>query len=57
MIMKTERKRKSGVLVMAVGALAAVGAVSIVRGAKKMVKGASDRVRGFLRSPSGEEES
>lgn len=57
MIMKTERKRKSGVLVMTVGALAAVGAVSIVRGAKKMVKGASDRVRGFLHSPSGEEES
>ena len=56
MIMKTERKRKSGVLIMAVGAMAAVGAVSIVRGAKKMVKGAGDRVRGFLRSPSGEGE-
>lgn len=56
MLIKSERKKKNGVLVMAVGALATVGVVSIVRGAKRVVRCAGDRVRGFLRATSVEEE-
>ncbi|MBQ2793294.1 MAG: hypothetical protein IKL79_02070 [Clostridia bacterium] len=52
MLMKNERKKRNPTLVMTVGALAAVGAVSIIRGAKRMVKGAGERVRGLLHSAS-----
>ncbi len=56
MLIKNERKKRNPTLVMAVGALAAVGAVSIVRGAKRVVKGAGERVRGLLHMPSSEED-
>ena len=52
MIIKNDRKKKNPTLVMTVGALAAVGVISIVRGAKKMVKGTADKVKGLLHPPS-----
>ncbi len=56
MLIKNERKKKNPTLVMAVGALAAVGAVSIVRSVKRIVKCTGERVRGFLHAQSGEED-
>ena len=52
MLLKNERKKRNPSLVMAVGALAAVGAVSIIRASKKFVRNAKERVGGLLRPPS-----
>ncbi len=55
MLMKNERKKRNPTLIMTVGALAAVGAVSIVRGAKRIVRNTGERVRGLLRAASEED--
>lgn len=49
MLIKHERKKRNPTLVMTVGALAAVGAVTIVRGAKRIVRCTGEKVRGVLR--------
>lgn len=54
MFTKAERKRKSPALIMTVGALAAVGVVSIVKSGKKFVKGAADKMRSLVRGADGE---
>ena len=48
--MKNERKRKNPALVMTIGALAAVGAASIVRGAKTLLHNMSCRMKGIVHS-------
>lgn len=55
MFSKSERKRKSPILIMTVGALAAVGVASIVRGGKKLARAAGEKVRGLIGYKEGEE--
>ena len=48
MFTKGERKKKNPTLVMTVGALAAVGVISLVRGAKRVMKSTGEKVKGLL---------
>ena len=52
MLIKSERKKRNPALVMTVGALAAVGAISIVRGARRVMKNAGEKVKGLIRQDS-----
>ena len=45
---KTERKKHTAPVILTVGALAAIGAVSITRSGKQMLKNAKDKVMGFF---------
>ena len=45
---KTERKTRTAPVILTVGALAAIGAVSITRSGKKMIKNGVDKVKGFF---------
>ena len=49
---RTERKRRSAPVILTVGALAAIGAVSITRRGKEMLTSAAEKVKGFF-SKSG----
>ena len=48
MFTKGERKKKNPTLVMTVGALAAVGAISIIRGAKRVMKSTGEKLKGLI---------
>ena len=45
---KTERKRYGTCFILAVGALATVGAITVVRYGKQMVKDASGKMKSLL---------
>ena len=49
MLVKSERKKRNPALVMTVGALATVGVISIVRGAKRVMKTTGEKVKGLIR--------
>lgn len=49
MLSKSERKKRNPALVMTVGALATVGVISIVRGAKRVMKTTGEKVKGLIR--------
>ena len=49
---KTERKRYGTCFILAVGALATVGAITVVRYGKQMVKDAEGKVKGLLQKKS-----
>lgn len=46
---KTERKKHSACAILAVGALAAIGAVSITRCGKQMINEMMCKVKGFFK--------
>ena len=46
---KTERKKHSACVILTIGALAAIGAVSITRSGKQMLSDASAKIRGFFK--------
>lgn len=52
MLINSERKKRNPTLVMTVGALAAVGAITLVRGAKRVMKNAGEKVKGIIRHDS-----
>jgi hypothetical protein len=45
---KSERKRSSAVPILVVGALALVGAVSITKKGKALVRGAASKLKGMM---------
>lgn len=45
---KTERKKHTAPVILTVGALAAIGAVSITRSGKRMIKNTADKIKGFF---------
>lgn len=49
---KQERKRHSVRAILAVGALAAIGAVTVVNGAKRITRGMLGRVKGMFKKES-----
>ncbi len=48
---KSERKSRSATFILAVGALAAVGAVSITKCGKQMMRCMCTKVKGFFKNP------
>ena len=46
---KTERKKHSTCLILTIGALAAIGAVSITRSGKQMINELGMKVKGFFK--------
>ncbi|MBE6645507.1 MAG: hypothetical protein E7612_09080 [Ruminococcaceae bacterium] len=46
---KTERKKHSACLILTVGALAAIGAVSITRSGKQIINELGTKVKGFFK--------
>ncbi len=46
---KTERKKHSACVILTIGALAAIGAVSITRCGKQMVKNVTSKVTGLFK--------
>lgn len=52
MLINSERKKRNPTLVMTVGALAALGAITLVRGAKRVMKNAGEKVKGIIRHDS-----
>jgi len=55
MFMKSERKKRNPALIMTVGALAAIGAASIIRGGKSLVRNIGCRVKGLISTAADEE--
>ena len=48
LLRKTDRKKHTAPVILTVGALAAIGAVSITKSGKQMLKNATNRVKGFF---------
>ena len=46
---KTERKRHSACVILTIGALATIGAISIVKDGKQMINQLGTKVKGFLK--------
>ena len=49
---KTERKKHSACVILTVGALAAIGAISVTRCGKQMLNDAMYKVKSFLKKKS-----
>ena len=56
MLIKSERKKRNPTLVMTVGALAAVGVISLVRGAKRVMKNTGEKVKSLIRHEGDSED-
>lgn len=46
---RTERKRHSACFILAVGALATIGAISVVRYSKQMIGDAGCKIKAFMK--------
>ena len=51
---KTERKRHSVCVILTIGALAAVGAITVTRSGKQILREATSKIKGFFKKDSCE---
>jgi len=49
---RTDRKRHGACFILAVGALATVGAISVIRYGKQVMKGTGSKIKSFLKKDS-----